>query len=75
MTVHVAGRRVPVFGRISMDLMTIDLTGLDRLPSPGDVVEIFGGHVAIEEIADHVGTIPYELLTQIGCRVRLEYRK
>jgi len=75
MTAHIDGHRVSVFGRISMDLMTIDLSGLDCLPSPGQMVEIFGGHVSIKEIADHVGTIPYELLTGIARRVRREYRK
>ena len=72
--VGIAGHRAPLFGRVSMDLLTIDLSGFvgDTI-SPGDRVEIFGRNVPIEEVAEQTGTIPYELLTQIGSRVLRTY--
>ena len=72
--VYVAGRRAPLYGRVSMDMMTINLSAFgDDLPPRGAPVEFFGNHVPIEELAEHVGTIPYELLTGIGRRVERVY--
>ena len=39
----------------------------------GSTVEIFGRNISIEEVAEYVGTIPYEILTQIGARVTRNY--
>ena len=53
-------------GRISMDLVTVDVTDLgDRAPKPGDFVEVFGPHISVDEQADSAGTIGYELLTSL----------
>jgi len=64
-----AGRRVPVVGRITMDLTMFDITdcGHDAL-QPGDFIELFGPNIPIDEAAEAAGTIAYELLTSLGPR-------
>jgi alanine racemase len=67
--VFIGGRRCPVIGRVSMDMMAIDVTGL----APGTVArgtraEILGRNIAIDEVASWAGTISYELLTRLGSR-------
>jgi len=49
----------------------IDVTGLNV--KSGDEVEFFGEHISIEEIAEAIGTIPYEILTGISQRVKRVY--
>ena len=63
------GRRVPVIGRITMDLTMFDITdcGHDAL-QPGDFIELFGPNIPIDEAAEAAGTIAYELLTSLGAR-------
>jgi alanine racemase len=65
----VAGRRVPVLGRVTMDLTLFDVTdcGPDAV-QPGDHVELFGPNIPIDEAAHAAGTIAYELLTSLGQR-------
>ena len=68
--VVVAGYRVPLFGTVSMDMITIDLSEVpEGAVDVGAWVEIFGPNAPIERIAEQVGTIPYEILTGIGPRV------
>ena len=68
--VAVAGYRAPLFGTVSMDMVTIDLSDLpEEAVRVGDWVEIFGPNAPIERIAEQAGTIPYEILTGIGPRV------
>ena len=64
-----AGRRVPIIGRITMDLTMFDITGCghDAL-QPGDFIELFGPNIPIDEAAEAAGTIAYELLTSLGPR-------
>lgn len=70
-----AGHRVPVVGRVSMDLLTVDVSSVPRHAlAVGDWVDVIGGGVALEEVAALAGTIPYELLTAIGPRVARSYR-
>ena len=69
--VMIEGRRVPVVGNVSMDLITVDVTGLDV--EEGDTVEVFGEGITIAEIAAKIGTIPYEILTGISRRVKRVY--
>ncbi len=70
----VAGRRVPVVGRVSMDLMCVDVSGLDETPvSAGQWVELIGPHVPLEEVASLAGTINYEILTGLGARLERRY--
>jgi alanine racemase len=69
------GVRVPVLGRVSMDLLTIDVTRAGpAAPAVGDYVTLFGGALPLEEVADAAGTIAYEILTGLGARVRRRYR-
>lgn len=73
--VLVRGRRAPVVGRVSMDMITVDVTGLDV--SPGDEVVLLGaqGHERLDarEVAATIGTIPWELLCRLGARIEREY--
>jgi alanine racemase len=73
-SVAIAGRRVPVVGRISMDLMTIDVTGLDpQATSPGRFAELIGPDNDIDAVAAAAGTIGYEMLTALGRRYHRVY--
>lgn len=67
--VLVDGARAPICGRVSMDLLAIDLRGLPH-PKVGDPVVLWGRGLPIEEVADHAGTIGYELACGITRRVR-----
>ncbi len=66
--VLVNGQRAPVVGRVSMDMVSIDLTDLPR-PRPGDRVVLWGERLPVEEVAARAGTIPYELLAGMSPRV------
>jgi alanine racemase len=65
------GKRVPIIGNICMDMMMIDVTGLNV--KSGEKVEIFGANIPITEVAEKAGTIPYEILTGISQRVKRVY--
>ena len=67
--VHLAGQRVPVIGRISMDLVTIDVTDVPETEcQPGATVEILGPHMTTDDLADHARTNAYEVMTALGRR-------
>lgn len=61
--VWIQGHQAPIVGRLSMDMLTVDLTGIPDAKI-GDPVELWGEHLPVEVIADAAGTIAYELLTQ-----------
>jgi alanine racemase len=66
--------RVPVIGRVSMDLVTLDVSAVPGGgPAPGTWVDMIGGCVPLEEVATLAGTIPYELLTRLGPRAKRVY--
>lgn len=67
--VLVGDRRTQVIGRVSMDLMTVDLRGIDDA-KVGDPVMLWGPELPVETIADSAGTIAYELTCSITRRVR-----
>ncbi|CAM3036622.1 alanine racemase [Legionella worsleiensis] len=67
--VWVRGREVTVVGRVSMDMITVNLTAHPDVVV-GDSVELWGNHILVERIAQAAGTIGYELLCQISERVR-----
>jgi alanine racemase len=72
--VLMAGRRCPAVGRVSMDLMAVDITDLpEQAAHRGDVVTLIGGEIAIDEIAAMAGQIPYETLTGLGRRHSRRY--
>ena len=65
------GRRCPVLGRVSMDLLAIDMG--DAAAAPGDLIQLLGPDVPLDEAAARAGTIPYELLTRLGPRAQRRY--
>ncbi len=67
----VKNHRVPIVGNICMDMLMLDVTGVNV--QPGDEVEFFGSHIPVSEVAERVGTIPYEILTGISQRVKRVY--
>lgn len=64
------GHRVPTIGNICMDMCMVDITGVDA--KVGDTVTIFGEDPTITELADILGTIPYEIITSIPRRIDRE---
>jgi alanine racemase len=72
--VLVNGQRVPLAGRVSMDMIGIDVGGMQNTPKLGDPVMLWGEGLPVEEIAVWADTIPYELLCGISQRVAVTVR-
>jgi alanine racemase len=71
----IGGERVPVVGRVSMDLICVDVGNLPReAVGVGGEVELIGPTVSVNEVAEAAGTISYEILTGLGRRLAREYR-
>jgi len=66
------GRIAPLVGRVSMDLMAIDVTDIPQARR-GDWVELFGANMPVASVAAAAGTIGYELLTSLGARYARRY--
>ncbi|NJD06493.1 MAG: alanine racemase, partial [Methylococcaceae bacterium] len=66
----VRGKRVPLIGRVSMDMITLDLNDCPEA-RVGDAVTLWGDGLPVEEIARHADTIPYVLLCNVTPRVKL----
>jgi alanine racemase len=65
----IAGERCRVVGRVSMDLLAVDITALpEHAAHRGDLVTLIGDDITIDEIAANAGLIPYEVLTGLGRR-------
>jgi alanine racemase len=74
-TAMIAGHRCPIAGRISMDLICVDVTDLpDGVVHRGDYATFIGGGIGIDDFAASAGTIGYEVLTRLGMRCHLTYR-
>jgi alanine racemase len=71
--VLIRGQRVPLAGRVSMDMLTVDLSDLPEA-AVGDTVELWGAHLPVDEVAQAAGTIGYELLTKVTARVPRRYK-
>ncbi|KCZ52492.1 hypothetical protein HY29_04200 [Hyphomonas beringensis] len=71
---YLDGTPCPVLGRISMDLITIDVSKAQKAAKPGARVEFLGYNAKLEEQAARAGTLGYELLTGLGYRVKRNYR-
>jgi alanine racemase len=71
--VLIAGRRAPPVGRVSMDMIAVDVTQLPAVQVGTDVI-LWGAGLPVEEVARHAGTVPYELLCSVSQRVPLEPR-
>ncbi|HEX2363855.1 MAG TPA: alanine racemase [Bradyrhizobium sp.] len=73
--VVVAGKRCPIAGRISMDLMAVDITDLPpNAARRGHLVTLIGEGITVDELAHHFGTIGYEVLTSLGRRYARLYK-
>ncbi|UJF19547.1 alanine racemase [Vibrio sp. SS-MA-C1-2] len=70
--VWINGRKVPLAGRVSMDMLTVDL-GPNASEKVGDQVTLWGPELPAEEVAEHIGTIAYELVTKLTPRVKMKY--
>lgn len=69
----IGGHRAAIVGRVSMDSITLDVTGVpDALCYPGAPVELIGPHQTVDDVAADAGTISYEILTQLGHRYHRE---
>lgn len=68
--VLIGGGRAPLIGRVSMDMIAVDITDLPPV-CVGDPVELWGPGLPVEEVASAAGTIPYELLCAVSQRVPL----
>ncbi|MDX2346745.1 MAG: alanine racemase [Legionella sp.] len=69
--VYIENQFVPIVGRVSMDMLMIDITDFKEI-TIGNRVELWGANLPVERIARAAGTIGYELLTQISPRVRAQ---
>ena len=69
-TVYANDKTLPVIGRVSMDLITVDITDLG---SDVDSLQLLGPHQNIDQLADHADTIGYEMLTSMGQRYTRTY--
>lgn len=71
----VRGRRVPIVGSVCMDMLTVDVTGLDV--SPGDEVVLIGqqegAEITAREMAASIGAIPWEIVCRLGSRIERQY--
>jgi len=73
--VVVAGKRCPVAGRVSMDLIAVDVTDLpDGAARRGDFATLIGEGINLDELAAAMGTIGYEVLTNLGRRYHRVYK-
>ncbi len=71
----VAGQRCPIAGRVSMDLIAIDVTDVpEGRVTRGALVTLLGDAVGVDDLAARAGTIGYEVLTSLGRRYRRIYR-
>ena len=77
--VLIRGRRAPIVGAVSMDMITVDVTGIDGV-QPGDEVVLIGRQgseswqqIDVREMAAAIGSIPYEIVCRIGARIERQY--
>lgn len=77
--VLIRGRRAPIVGAVSMDMLTADVSDIDAV-GPGDEVVVLGSQgsepqqsIDAREMAAWIGTIPYEILCRLGSRVERKY--
>lgn len=68
------GEPCPIRGRVTMDTIVVDITGLKPAPLPGDYLEVIGPHQSADDLAASCGTIGYEILTGLGARYQRIYK-
>lgn len=69
----IRGLRCPIVGNVCMDTCMLDITALGGDIAEGEVVEVFGSNISVQELANKMGTIPYEILTSISSRIKRIY--
>ncbi len=69
--VLIHGKKAPVIGNVCMDMVMVDVSGMEV--RAGDEAVIYGEDISLKLLADRIGTIPYELLTNISTRVKRVY--
>jgi alanine racemase len=73
-TARLGGAVVPLAGRVSMDLISLDVSALpEAAVHPGTLVELIGGPDGLDRLAEAAGTIGYEVLTRLGTRFARRY--
>lgn len=73
-TAFVGETEIPVVGRVSMDLITLDVTDVPpALLAPGQMVDFIGPHNPVDVVAERAGTITYQILTGLGTRLQRDY--
>jgi alanine racemase len=77
--VLIRGRRAPIVGAVSMDMITVNVSGIDAV-QPGDEVVLIGRQgsetwqqIDVREMAAAIGSIPYEIVCRIGARIERQY--
>lgn len=70
--VLIQGKKAPIIGNVCMDMCMVDVTGFSDIKA-GEEAIIYGEGIPLKELADRIGTIPYELLTNISTRVKRIY--
>ena len=74
-TAYIGDHAAPVLGRVSMDLITLDVSEVpEELATRGAWAEILGPHMSVDDLAAHAGTIGYEMLTSLSSRAKRIYR-
>src|SRR6185437_13209426 len=72
----VAGMRCPLAGRVSMDLLAVDISALpENSVRRGDLVTLIGSTIGVDDLATAAGTIGYEVLVSLGHRYQRTYRQ
>lgn len=69
--VLIHGQKAPVIGNVCMDMVMVDVSKIEV--KAGDEAVVYGSEISLKELADRIGTIPYELLTNISSRVKRVY--
>lgn len=69
--VMIQGKKAPVIGNVCMDMVMVDISQIEA--QAGDEAIIYGPDISLKDLADRIGTIPYELLTNISTRVKRVY--
>ena len=68
------GIQIPILGRVTMDMIIVDVSELpEKQRKPGNWVELIGNTISVDDLAGAAGTIPHEILTNLGSRYHREY--
>ena len=72
--VHIGGAACPIAGRVSMDMVAVDVSGLpEGAVKRGDMAELIGPHITVDDVGLRAGTLGYEILTALGRRYMRRY--